>query len=118
MARLQHAQRMTELSQLLTGGNDDAPRGLRVAAEELQAHLLKLEPDEAKFWGELLSKTQKDGFIEFGEVGHGHDPKGGKQLPAEYAALLDAGKLAVADLAAPQSGLGDVSQYDLSKWRK
>jgi hypothetical protein len=119
MARLQHAQKMTELAQTLTGGTDAAPRGLRVAAEELQAHLLKLEPDEAKFWGDLLGKTQKDGFIEFGEVGHGHDPKGGsKSLPAEYAKMLDAGTLTIADLAAPQAGLGDLDQYDLSKWRK
>jgi hypothetical protein len=118
MIRMQHQDRMTELAHELTGGNDAAPRGLRVAAEELQTHLLKLDPDEAAFWGELLKKTQKDGFIEFGEVGHGRDPKGLKPLPEEFAKKLDAGVLTLVELAEPQSGLGDLEQYDLSKWKK
>jgi cation transport regulator ChaB len=118
MRKAQHEGQMTELAQELTGGNDSAPRGYRVAAEELKLHLLKLDPDEAKFWGELLRKSQSDGFIEYGEVGHGRDPKGLKPLPEEYARKLDSGVLAIADLSAPESGLGDLAQYDLSKWRK
>jgi hypothetical protein len=118
MVRLQHEGKMAELAQGLTGGNDSAPRGYRVAAEELQTHLLKLDPKEAEFWGELLQKTQKDGFVEFAELGHSKDPKGGKPLPKEYAEKLDAGVLAIADLSSEAAGLGDLGQYDLSKWQK
>lgn len=116
MQREQHESRMAELAQVLVGGCEAAPRGYPGTVEEIKAHLLKMAPEEAKFWGELMSKTQKEGFVEFNEVGHGREPKGTKQLPAEFAKMLDSGELTVADLSDPILALGDVSDYDLSKW--
>ncbi len=106
------------MSTKLTGGTDEAPRGLRVASEELQKWLLRLEPDEAKFFVDLMGRTQKEGFIEFAELGHGKNLTGRVPLPEAWVAMLDAGKIKVADLSDPLLGLGDVSQYDLSKWSK
>jgi hypothetical protein len=120
MARLKFENDVAEMVQSLTGGTEAAPRGYRVASEELRAHLLKLDADEAKFWGGLLSKTQADGFIDFAELGHGRKPKGITPLPKYYAEKLDAGELKLADLNNPllASDLGDMEQYDLSKWRQ
>lgn len=118
MVRLKHEGDMTELAQKLTGGTDEAPRGYRVAAEELKAHLLKLDADEAVFFGELLAKTAKDGFVEFGAKGHEKELKGGRELPAEIAERLDKGDFTVADLASPILGLGELSEYNLTKWQK
>ncbi len=118
MARLAHENTMTELSQRLTQGTQDAPRALQVSFEELKAHLLKLPQDEAKFWGELLTKTQKDGMVEFKEMGSNHQPKGTHPLPVEVVAKLKSGELKVADLESPILGLGDLDQYDLSAWQK
>lgn len=120
MARLQHESRVTELCQKLTGGTNEAPRGIPVQLSELREHLLKLEAPEAKWWGELLASIQggsKSGLIEFAERGHNGTPKGTAQLPSEYAAALDTGTMKVSDLTSPVLGLGDLSQYDLSKWQ-
>ncbi|RJX17532.1 MAG: hypothetical protein C4575_12885 [Desulforudis sp.] len=116
MQRERHESRMAELAQTLVGGSDAAPRGYQATVDEVKAHLLKMAPDEAKFWGEFLSKTQKDGFVEFDEVGHGREPQGTKPLPSEFAEQLDAGTIKLADLSDPAAGLGDLRQYDLSKW--
>jgi hypothetical protein len=123
MRKAQHEGQMTELAQELTGGNDSAPRGYRVAAEELRVHLLKLDPDEAKFWGELLRKSQSDGFIEYGEVGHGKDPKDGiVQLEATQARLLkdwmDQGGKLEEFFSMNEDVFGPMSQYNLAQYRK
>ncbi len=114
MERVQHETKMAELSAELTKGG---PRGLRVAPDELKAHLSKMQSDESKFWVDLLKVALKDGFVEFEEVGHGKNIGGKQALPADYAAALDAGKFQVADLSSPVLGLGDLAQYDLSKWQ-
>ena len=67
---------MAELSGKLVGGSEDAPRGYSVKADELKAHLVKMTPEDAKFWTDLLAKTAKDGLVEFAEVGHGKVIKG------------------------------------------
>lgn len=116
LARLSFENSMMELSQKLTQGLDEAPRGFRVSVEELKSHLLKLPRDEAKFWGELMSRTLVDGFIEFSEQGSGKAPKGTHQLPNEIVKKLDSGDFSLSDLSNPILELGDLDQYDLTKW--
>ncbi len=116
LARLSFENSMMELSQKLTQGLDEAPRGFRVSAEELKSHLLKLPHEEAKFWGELMTHTLVDGFIEFSERGSGKAPKGTHQLPDEIVKKLDSGSFTLSDLSNPILELGDLDQYDLTKW--
>lgn len=122
LAQKAHESHIAEMSAKLVGGTDEAPRGLRVANEELQKWLLKLEPDEAKFFVDLMGRTQKEGFIEFAELGHGKDGKrhGTEKLDEPLARLLrehlkNGGELAAwFDLA----GVGEMTQYDLRDFEK
>lgn len=117
LVRLSFENSMTDLSQKLTQGMDGAPRALRVSAEELRAHLLKLPTDEAKFWGDLMIKTVKDGFVEFESVGSDGQPKGTHPLPEEIVEKLTSKEMVLADLSNPILALGDLAQYDLSAWK-
>lgn len=117
MAKIQRENAVTELSQRVTGGSADAPRGLKgVTAADLAKHLLALPADEAKFFGDLLAGVVKDGLVEFREAGHNGRVEAVVELPAEIAAKLDSGEFKVADLSSPILGLGDLKHYDLSKW--
>lgn len=118
MAQIQRENAVTELCQRVTGGSDDAPRGLKnVDAAVLKAHLLALPADEALYFGNLLGSIVKDGLVPFAELGHSRKMTGSTELPKEYAASLDKGEIALADLSSPLLGLGDLAQYDLSKWQ-
>lgn len=116
MARIAQETHVSELSQTLVGGTTGAPRGLRVSRDELQSHLLKMPVEESQFWGDLLLKTQKEGLIEFQALGSDSQPVGTKELPKEIAAKLDAGELKLTDLSDPILNLGEVKEYNLSKW--
>jgi hypothetical protein len=117
LAQVQRESVIAELATRVTGGTAEIPRGLPgVTAAELQGHLLKLDPAEAKWFGDLLARIVKDGLLEFAELGHGKRLQGLAPVP-EFAreplqAALDAGHSAQAffELA----GLGDAAQYDLS----
>ena len=51
------------------------------------------------------------------ELGHGKQGQaGGAPLPKVYSEKLERGELTVADLSAPELALGDLAQYDLSRW--
>ena len=121
----QAAQRKTEtveLAKALVTGFDGAPRGYRADANELQAHLLKLDPDEAKFWAEFLKKTQSNGFVEFEEIGHGKNPKALAELGEEYARILrdfvkDGGTVAEF-FSINREVLGDQAGYNLAAFEK
>jgi hypothetical protein len=64
-----------------------------------------------------MTRTAKDGFVEFAEMGHGRRVTGAVELPAEIAKKLDSGEMKIADLSSPILDLGDVAQYNLSKWQ-
>ncbi|MCC6192047.1 MAG: hypothetical protein IT318_23710 [Anaerolineales bacterium] len=120
LAQVQRESVIAELSTRVTGGTAEAPRGIPgTTAAELQAHLLKLEPADAKWFGDLLARIVKDGLVEFAELGHGRRLQGLTPVP-EHAreslqAALDAGNTAAQffELA----GLGDAAQYDLSAFK-
>lgn len=117
MARIQRENTVTELAQRVTNGTAEAPRGIKgVKAEDLKAHLLSLPADEAKYFGELLAGIVKDGLVEFSELGHGKKLQGLTELPAEIASKLDDGTFKLADLSNPLLGLGDLADYNLSRW--
>jgi hypothetical protein len=118
MGQIQRETALTDLSMRITGGTPDAPRGVKgTTAEDLKRHLSALPVNEAKYFGDLLSTIVKDGLVEFSEMGHAHRLTGTHQLPPEIAASLDKGEIKLADLSSSILGLGDLTQYDLSKWQ-
>lgn len=121
-AAMQHKTKVAELAKALVGGFEDAPRGYRADAAELQSHLAKLEPDEAKFWGDLLKKTQSDGFVEFEEIGSGKNPKAGETLAPwaeRYLGQWVKGGGSVEEFFKINADvLGDPGQYNLQAFEK
>lgn len=119
--QLHRNNQVTELAQRLTGGAADSPRGYRGAtADDLKAHLLKLDADEGKWWSDFLSANVKDGFVEFGERGHGKTLLHMTALPEVFKPLLKdwiAGKQSIAEFFAINAReLGDMAQYNLSEF--
>jgi 2'-5' RNA ligase len=110
---------VAEFSSRVTGGSDEAPRGLPVDSDKLSEAVLKLPAEQQKFWMELCEAVVKDGLIQFTELGHGRKLTGVVPLPADIARELDAGELTLADLSNPiiAPALGDLDQYDLSRWQ-
>jgi len=89
-------------------------------------HALAAKPDEVVAFlegipeaaREQAKKLLESKVVDLGEKGSSRDGKGGKKaLPEEYAQGLDAGTLKLADLANPILELGELGQYDLSKWQ-
>lgn len=106
------------LASRLVGGTAEAPNGLPVDKDQLAAFLLSLSPEQAEQATAILEKVQSAGLVSFAEVGHGRELEGKTPLPQYFAEALDSGKIQLADLSNPILGLGDPSQYDLSKWSK
>jgi len=106
------------LASRLVGGTAEAPRGLPVDKTELADFLLSLSPEQAEKATALLGKIQANGLVDFAERGHSREVSGTHELPAEYAAKLDNGELSLADLSNPVLALGDLSQYNLSRWKE
>lgn len=108
---------LAELSNKLVGGTSEVQRGLPFKSEELVEFLSLLSDDTQKKAEEIFGKIQSSGLVDFAQKGHGGSNDSGlKQLPAEYSLNLDSGALKLADLANPKLGLGDLAQYDLSRW--
>jgi len=118
VALLKHQTSAHELSVVLTTGSDEIPRVFPIQAEELQAHLTKLSPEELSFWGSFLKKTAVEGLTEFSELGHNKPLVGTQDLPKEIQSKLDSGELTLDDLKNPILQLGDLQTYNLSRWEK
>jgi len=118
VSQQQAAQDVAEFCMALVGGSADAPRGLPGAAGEYQSFLMKLTPPLREEAMTLLGKIQMGGMIEFSELGHGRQLRGKTPLPQAIASKLDSGALTLHDLGAPILDLGDVDDYDLSKWQR
>jgi hypothetical protein len=121
MARFAHESNMAQLSSRLVSGTDECPRGLRASAEELKAHLMKLDPDEAKFWGDLMTAALEKGFVEFSERGHGRQMQGTQVLPAGIAASLKAwtesGQTVEEFFRVNAVELGNMADYNLADFQ-
>lgn len=110
---------VSEFASRVVSGTEETPRGLAVPVEDLKKFLLSLNPDQAAFIQPLLERVvDGTGVVEFTEMGHGKKQSGVTPLPEYLAEKLDAGELKLADLSDPILGLGDVSQFDLTKWQK
>jgi hypothetical protein len=113
-------QRKIDTAQMagrLVGGTAESPRGLPVEKDQLTKFLLSLSPEQAEQAMSIFKTIQEKGVLEFNEVGHGREVTGALELPAEVAAKLDAGVFTLADLSSPILALGDLKQYNLSKWQ-
>lgn len=116
MGEIKREQHIGELAQRLTSGNDAHPRGLPVQRAELEGFLKNLGDPQRRQAEAILVAIQEHGLVEFAELGSGEQVKGRTPLPAYLASKLDAGDLKIADLSDPVLGLGDVAQFDLSRW--
>jgi hypothetical protein len=122
LARHAHESKMAELANRAVGGSDEAPRGFRVAAEELKAHLMKMDPDEAKFWTDLMAVTQEKGLMDFGERGHSRVLQGSQALPDSIKAnmrswLSVAGNTVEDFFKLNAVELGSMADYNLAEFQ-
>lgn len=120
LSQMQRQNQYAELAARVTGGTPDAPRGIPTDADRLRDELLKLTPDQAKYWGGLLENVTRAGLTDFSELGHGKRTKQQHPVP-DYA--VDSLKAALAAGASPEeffttAGLGSASDYDLSAYVK
>ena len=118
LGRMRRENRYAELSARVTGGSPEAPRGLPVDADTLKGELLKLTPDQAKFWGGLLETTVKAGLTDFAELGHGLQLQAKRDVP-DYA--VESLRATIAAGNSPDeffatAGLGSATDYDLSEY--
>lgn len=120
LSNMQRETKFTELAQRVTGGTAAAPRGIPVQADVLKAELMKLEPEQAKFWTSLLETTVKSGLNEFSEIGHGGKAEQKHEVPAHAVRMLKVAIKNGADLGQffDAAGLGNVEDYDLSKYEE
>jgi len=95
----------------VTGGE----HGLSSKPEDIIALLEALPGDQER---QAMMAMLKAKVVDFGEHGSGREGSGGKKaLPKEYADALDAFEMKLLDLRDPVLNLGDLSEYDLSKWQ-
>lgn len=114
----QRKAHIVEFAAKVTGGTADAPRGLPVAKDALVEFLSSLDKSAQEKAEGIFQTIVTSGMIDFAEKGHAGKRSDLEDLPKEYAAKLDSGEMTIADLSAPMLALGDLSQYDLSKWTK
>ncbi len=109
---------IAEFSSEITGGTDEFPVGVPLTEDEILAFLSMLTDEAALAEAKrIFGKIQSEGLVAFTENGHGRRVEGNQELPDEYAKKLDSGALKIEDLSDPVLDLGDLSAYDLSKWK-
>lgn len=119
LAAEQKKLHLAQLASKWTGGTDKVQLGLPVNQDELVKFMTSLDEDQQKEAERILGGIWNSGLVDFKSRGHnGHNQDEKKKLPDEYAAMLDSGDMTLEDLTKPQLNLGEISQYDLSKWDK
>lgn len=115
--KIMHETSMANLAAQLVKGTADVKVGLPVDEADLAAHLKLLPTEEAEYWTKTLSAIQKDGLVDFSESGNSSQKsQGHHELPEDIIRNLESGTLKVSDLNDPILALGDLSEYDLSRW--
>lgn len=112
----QRENHIAEFATKAVGGTAENPRGLPVAKETLIEFMSGLDKAAQEKAESIFAEILKSGVIEFGEKGHSGKRSDLKDLPKEYAEKLDSGEFKLADLSSPVLALGDLTEYDLSKW--
>lgn len=119
IASVRREAHVSDFTLRITGGTEDNPRGIVTNPADLKKFLLSLTPDQAEYIQPLLEKiVAGNGMVEFEELGHSKKKHGSTPLPEYYAVKLRSGELKVENLSDPLFGLGDLSAYDLSEWKK
>jgi len=110
-ARYERRTTLVEFAAQVTSGE----HGLGTKPEEIVAFLEALPGDQEIQAAMAILKAK---VVDFGEHGSSRDGQGGKKaLPKEYADALDAGEMKLLDLRDPVLNLGELSEYDLTKWQ-
>lgn len=109
--RFERRKGLVEFVEGLCGGDDAA---LSAKPEDVVEFLEGLEGDQLEQAKTLLQSK----VVDLSERGSSREGKrnGRKELPKEVQMALDGGDLTVADLGNQILDLGDLEQYDLSKW--
>lgn len=118
LARHETKREVKDYVELMVSGDEKNTAGLPLKADEFEAFLLSLDEDQRKAGMALFTSVRESGMVDFNELGHQGKIGGKTPLPDKFAAELDAGGISLEQLADPMSGLGDLSEYDLSKWQK
>ena len=109
--RYERRTTLVEFAAQVTSGE----HGLGTKPEEIVAFLEALPGDQEIQAAMAILKAK---VVDFGEHGSSRDGQGGKKaLPKEYADALDAGEMKLLDLRDPVLNLGELSEYDLTKWQ-
>ncbi len=114
--RLLRENKVVELAKSLVQGSQSSRKGLPIKETDLAAALGRLDPEDFVFWSSFMTKIQTEGLVSFEELGHSGEKGSKKSLPTEIAKYLDEGSLKISDLGNPILALGNVEEYDLSKW--
>lgn len=115
--RILHETNMVNLASQLVKGTQELKSGLPVDETDLAEHLKLLSPEESEYWSKTLQEIQKSGLVDFSEHGNSSDKgQGHRPLPEIIVEKLNTGDFKVADLNDPILGLGDLAEYDLTKW--
>ena len=102
----------------MTEGTDKDPNGIGVKPEDLSELLSGMDDDQLELAMKVIQTIKANGVVNFEEQGNDDKVEGKIELPKETQTALDAGTLKIKDLSLPSMGLGDMDQYNLSKWQK
>ncbi len=102
----------------MTEGTEEDPNGIGVKPEDLSDLLSGLDEDQLELAMKIIKTIKANGVVNFEELGDDGEVKGKKELPKEVQTALDDGTLKVKDLGMSSMNLGDLDQYNLSKYQK
>ena len=114
-------QRMIDvdtLANLMIGGTPEAPVGLPIGKESFKSFMSSLNAEQFKLASELFTAIRNKSVIDFTEHGENGESAHLQELPAYIQTKLDSGELEVSDLSSPVLGLGDISKFNVAKYKK
>ncbi len=104
--------------QSVTEGTEEAPVALAIPSDKL-TELLEGIGDDMRDLAYVIFKAILDkGIVDFSEKGTDETTNGKTELPKEIQTALDDKTLKVENLSMSSMGLGDIGEYNLSKWQK
>ena len=118
LAMAEKKSAITSFVKDMTEGTDKDPNGIGVKPEDLSELLSGMDGDQLELAMKVIKTIKANGVVNFEEQGNDDKVEGKIELPKETQTALDAGTLKIKDLSLPSMGLGDMDQYNLSKWQK
>ncbi len=102
----------------VTEGSEEQTVGLAVPTDKLTELLEGINDDMRELAYVIFKAILDKGIVDFSEQGTTENTTGKKELPKETQTALNDGTLKVKDLSMSSMDLGDLNQYNLSKWQK